>query len=545
MTETTTALTAPVVVVGAGPVGIIAALLLAKLGVETIVVDTSVAPTEFPKMDITNARSMELFAAMGIADDVRANGVGPDFSFDVIWTADWSEPPLAVWDLPSVAACRQRAADLNDGTQPAEPYQRIPQSKFEQYGRRLLAEEPRIDFRPGWSCSSIREDAEGVDVELLDMGAGTSHVARARYVVGADGATSMVRKALGVACQGVADIPDMFLIHFRSRDRRTLHRHGQFWHVFGSRGLGLIAQDEDELWTAHAFQAPGEDLRDVDPKAIVADRLGHPVGIDEVMLSGAWRPQMLLADSYGTDRVLLAGDAVHQVFPTGGYGMNTGVGDAYDVAWKLAAVIGGWGGPELLSSYAIERRPVAERNREIAGRHASIHLEFHERIRAGHAASDVGHFLKGARGENEFLGVEMDYRLSGSPVVVDDCTGELPWSPRNYTPSTRPGSRAPHVRRFDGRSILSEIRPNGFTMVDFTPEGIGRAFLADASDLGVPIRHISVDDPHVRELWQRDLVLVRPDHFVAWRGNRPPTDPAAVLRTVTGLHDISKESSRQ
>jgi 2-polyprenyl-6-methoxyphenol hydroxylase-like FAD-dependent oxidoreductase len=524
-----------VLIVGAGPVGIVTALQLAGMDVRTVAIDRSMTPTRFPKMDISNARTMELFETLGIAADVRRIGVAEHYSFDVIWTTDWNRPPVAVWDLPSVATYRKAIIAGNDGTQPAQPYQRLPQSTFERYGREQLAAHQLIDFRPGWSFAGLDEDGDGVTVTVADP-SGADQVIRARYVIACDGAESDVRKSLSIRLTGQTDIPDMYMVHFESDDRRTLHRHGQFWHVFGSRGLGMIAQDEQRCWTAHAFLAPGEDLAARPPAEVVSDRLGSALDVSQVLLTSGWRPQMLIADSYGTSRVLLAGDAVHQVFPTGGYGMNTGVGDGFDIGWKVGAVIRGWGGPELIASYARERRPVTVTNCEMAGRHAAVHLQFHEMSRVGAAPDAIGRFLQDNRGENEFLGVELDYRLLDSHLIVRDGTEAPAWNPARYTPSTWPGSRAPSVILPDGVPLYSKLARNAFTLVDFTADGDGRMLTRAASEHGVPMRHLRIDDGTARELWQRDLVLIRPDHFVAWRGNALPASPGDVLSVVTGRH---------
>src|SRR5207244_285390 len=154
-----------------------------------------------------------------------------------------------------------------------------------------------------------------------------------------------------------------------------LQAHGQYWHLFFARGGIVISQDEDETWTLHTLIAPDTDPASIDPVAVVRDVCGAPVEIDEVLEHTVWKPNVLVADSYRAGRVFLAGDACHQVPPTGGYGMNTGVADAVDLGWKLAAALDGWGGPALLDSYEAERRPVALRNRDWAFRNLSVHLQ--------------------------------------------------------------------------------------------------------------------------------------------------------------------------
>jgi FAD binding domain len=263
-----------------------------------------------------------------------------------------------------------------------------------------------------------------------------------------------------------------------------------------------------------------------------------------------WRQNLLLADRYGGGRVFLAGDAVHLVIPTGGLGMNSGVADAIDLSWKLAATLRGWGGPNLLKSYEAERRQVGERNVG-ASRYATLGRRkwrslWRPNIRDNTAAGEQTRTILSAvadieqRKSNEMIGAELGYRYVDSPIICN-----VPGGPehlfREYHPTTWPGARLPHVWRDDGTPMQDHI-PDGYTILK-----LGRA-KADVAGLekaiharGAPVAVLEVPDRIAREIYGYDLILVRPDMHVVWRGNAPPEDAAEVAAIATG-HAPEKRS---
>ena len=528
--------TAPVLVVGAGPVGMVAALALARYGIRCMLVDQQTETTRHPKLDYVSTRSMELLRPLGLTDDVRAAGVAPEHPADVIWSTGLTGAPIAVWRLPSVDEERRRIAERNDGTQPVEPGQRISQITLEPVLRAHCRRHPRIDLVCGWRLESLAQVGDGVTSDLLDVRTGRRRQVRSSYVIGCDGASSQVRRTVGIGLDGfdVPELPGAFMVHFKSRDLSTLHRHGQFWHYFAFRYV-IIAQDEIDTWTVHVNGSdPSEfDPPPPDPAAFVRDVMQVDLEIDKVLLASRWRPSFLMAQRYRAGRVLLAGDSAHQMFPTGGYGMNSGIADAVDAAWKLAAVLTGFGGAALLDSYERERRPVGLHNMHASRRHLGVHLRAGQMLREGVSQETVGAFIDAERGENEYAGVELGYRYHESPIVCHDEGPEPFWSPQQYTPTTWPGGRPPSVQLRDGRQLY-DLLGQWFTLVDFAGDGRADPLLREGAAQGLPIMQVLVSDPAARRLWERALVLIRPDQHVAWRGDWSPPDPAAVLRRVRG-----------
>jgi 2-polyprenyl-6-methoxyphenol hydroxylase-like FAD-dependent oxidoreductase len=533
----------PVVVVGAGPVGMVAALELAHHGVPCLLAEQNAGPTVHPKMEFTNPRTMEHHARLGLAADIRRAGVPAKYPFDVIWSTGLGGERLAVWRQPSVEQRWREIREVNDGSQPSQPYQRISQAELEPVLLEHCRLNPLIDVRNQWRFESLEQDADGVVGTFQDLAGGRTHQVRSGYLVGCDGASSAVRGSVGIPLGGggiadgpdggVRDLPAAYSVTFRSTDRENLFRQGYFWHYFTDRYV-LISLDEAGTWSFHAVRQTDFNPPPADAAAWIRSLLGVDLAIDQVHVSSRWTPQYLVADRYRSGRVLLAGDAAHQMFPAGSHGMNTGAGDAVDLGWKLAAIIKGYGGTALLDSYEVERRPVGLRNMAMSRRHLDVHFE-HMRLRQeGAPPARLGEFLAAQPGENTYEGIYLDYRYGGSPIVCADGAAEPASDPLRYRPSSWPGARPPSLLLADG-SQLFERFGREFTLLDTAGDGRADALLAAAGERNLPVRHVVIREDRVRELWERDLVLVRPDQHVGWRANRAPDDVAAVVDQVRGM----------
>ncbi|MDG2308271.1 MAG: FAD-dependent monooxygenase [Candidatus Binatia bacterium] len=560
-----------VLIAGGGPVGLVLALELEQRGVSALLVERNLTTTQHPKMDVTNGRSMEHFRRLGIADEIRSHAVPSDHSMDVLWCSKLAEWEIARFAYPSVETAREIIRYVNDGTLALEPYMRISQVVLEPVLKQLLeARGGHVSTRFGWALDSFEEDADGVDVTIRNSETGDLESVRAAYLAGCDGAASVTRKGLGIdfeyasvgqllrgmgggvlkavgsmmrgLVRGERRLDGRFyLIHFRSTDRPFFERFGRVWHIQAPVSGTLIAQNDLDTWTLHVPLRAGVDTDTLDPKKVLFDALGREFAC-EIIVASAWTPRLAMAKSYGRGRVWLAGDSAHQMIPTGGYGMNTGVGDAVDLGWKLAAVLEGWGGPGLLPSYETERLPVGCRNRDTSVRHASVRMQISAAASPKiHEDSTKG---EGSRGklaeqirtlgnlENEARGIELGYRYDGSPIICAE-EGEAPtWSQEEYVPSTWPGARPPSVILEDGRGLFDLFGP-GFTLLRFAEVPVN-ALVEAARECGLPLWLVDVRDENARRLYERDLVLVRPDQHVAWRGDTAPSDAGAVLDRVRG-----------
>jgi 2-polyprenyl-6-methoxyphenol hydroxylase-like FAD-dependent oxidoreductase len=530
----------PVLVVGAGPVGLVTALELAARGIRTLVVERCVETTRHPKMDVTNCRSMEHFRRLGIAERIRDAAVPRAHCMDVAWVSGMSEWELARFQYPDVHQWRQNISAQNDGSQPLEPNMRMSQVVLEPVLRDLLSTSPLVEARYGWALESLVQDATGVSAEIRELDTGRRETVRSALLAGCDGGWSQVRQSLGIECEGRWNILPFYMVHFRTPSGRALQPHGIAWHYQWPLGGTLIAQDDEEIFTLHVVLPPGADPGSVDPQKLLYESLGFEIPC-EILQANPWSPHLVVADRYGEGRVWMAGDSVHQYIPTGGYGMNTGVCDAVDLAWKFAAVLRGWGGPRLLASIEVERRPIALVNRDIAGRHMDVRLKILERYSAAihqdtaegaSARAAYGDFIRDlGNAENESLGIELGYRYRNSPILCAE-PDEPEWQLLNYVPSTWPGSRAPHVFLESGDALFDRFGPD-FTLLRFAD--IDTSGLSNAAQArGMPMTVLDIRDANARRIYERDLVLVRPDQHVGWRADALPEDPFFVIDRLRG-----------
>jgi 2-polyprenyl-6-methoxyphenol hydroxylase-like FAD-dependent oxidoreductase len=534
---------AQVIVVGAGPVGLTLAIDLGRRGIRCTLIEQKEAPQFLPKMERCNARTMEMYRRLGLAEKIRTAGLRGDVPMDVFVVLSMTTAPLLHLPYPSVDEARRQIAGSNDGAMPLEPYQLISQYTLEPLLKSVAETLPSVSVRYGCEFLSLQQDAAGVTVTARTA-AGTTETMRAAYVVGCDGGASAVRKQLGIRLRGEGNLLELRQALYRCDDlfdRIPIGDgpgHGRHYHVADDRASFLIMQDSTRHFTLHAQVRSDEEM-----KAQFEKVVGVPLKY-EMLSCNPWRQNLLLADRYRDGRVFLAGDAVHLVIPTGGLGMNTGVGDALDLSWKLAATLKGWGGKTLLNSYEIERRQVGERNVG-ASRYASLgrrkwRSQFKPNIgddtAEGQSTRDnLTHIADiEQRKTNEMTGAELGYRYVDSPII-DNVPGGPEHLFREYHPTTWPGARLPHVWLADGSAMQDHIPDDGFTMLRLgRTKADTSALQAALQERGATLVALDLTDAAPRDIYGFDLILLRPDMHVVWRGNAAPTDPAALAATATG-----------
>jgi len=539
----------PVIIAGAGPVGMTLACELARRDVSTMLVERNPTTTSHPKMDITNARSMELFRRLGLTEALRTAAVPEANNFDVSWITTLSGYELHRFRYPSVAEWRTLIRERNDGSMPGEAPMRVSQVEIEPVLARAVLSQPLVEARWGVAFEDLSQDATGVTVTLRAE-AGDAEQVRCDFLVGCDGGASEVRRRLGIRLEGQAAVMRRFITHFRSNAANVLQRWGAAWHYQSALGT-LIAQNDRDVWTLQSRFTDSATPHTTDSRVLLREFAGCDFD-HQILVANSWTPHLLVAQSYGLDRVFLAGDAAHQYIPTGGYGMNTGIGDACDLGWKLATVLSGFASPALLRSYERERRPVGLRNCEASGRHSKTRGEigglYGAHLNAAGTAGGVAR-AEAARkiaaignAENESFGIELGYIYRDSPIVSVEPNAEIPDSERRYIPTTTPGARLPSILLSDGTPIFDHLGP-WFTLVcsGVAPSG---ALVAAAKKYAVPLDILRVEPEH-EAVYGRGLLLIRPDQHIAWRG-RACEDASlaqAVLARCLGGLDQGKNSS--
>ncbi|TKC80164.1 2-polyprenyl-6-methoxyphenol hydroxylase [Trinickia terrae] len=531
-----------VIIVGAGPVGLTLAIDLGSRGIECVLVEQKAKPEFLPKMERCNARTMEIFRRLGLADRIRAAGMPEDVPMDIQIIRSMVEPPVLRLPYPSVSEARALTLESRDGRLPLEPYQLISQYTLEPLLLEVAEQLPAVKVMRGTTFLEFTEQAEGVLAAVSDAG-GVRRTLKAAYLVGCDGGSSRVRKQLGIRLEGEGDIARLRQGLFYCEqlyERLPIGngpRPGRHYLVAGGPPAFMIMQDSTRHWTVHSAVDSDDEMRRMFERII-----GVPLPY-EMLYCAEWRQNLLLAERYGEGRVFLAGDAVHLVIPTGGLGMNTGVGDATDLAWKLAATLQGWGGAGLLASYEAERRQIGERVVG-ASRYASlgyrawlaeVRPEIGDDTPAGAAAR--AHLAEVAnveqRKSNEMIGAELGYRYVDSPII-DNVPGGPQHELRAYLPTTWPGARLPHMWLTDGSAIQDRLRSDRYTLIDVAGRHDAGPLLDAFEALGAPLDVLVLPDSALRVIYERDLILVRPDMHVAWRGNRLPQAAGDLAARVTG-----------
>ncbi|SDW74662.1 FAD-dependent monooxygenase [Roseicitreum antarcticum] len=531
-----------VLIVGAGPVGLTLAVDLGMQGIKCILLEKKDAPEFLPKMERCNARTMEMFRRIGLSQQIRDAGLDGDVPMDVFVVTKMTEAPLLTLKYPSVNEALAEVSESETSEHPAEAYQLISQYTLEPLLKSVADKLPSVDVRYGTEFVDFTQDAHGVTVQLRDHN-GQDFSLRAPFMVGCDGGSSLVRKGLDISLRGEGNILRLRQALYRSDDlfdRIPLGAgpgQGRHYHVADDKSSFLIMQDSTKHWTLHAV---------VDSDAEMAQQFEKVVGTEvdyEMLYVGEWKQNLLLADRYAGGRVFLAGDSAHLVIPTGGLGMNTGVGDAFDLSWKLAATLQGWAGPNILRSYETERRQVGDRNVG-ASRYAS---QGRRRWRAQWAPgfnddTPSGRELRTnlarvadveQRKTNEMIGAELGYRYVDSPVIWDE-PGGPEHAFRVYDPTAWTGVRLPHVWLAPGKSI-NDTLGRSFTIIRFASNPDPADELVDELRArGAPVAVCDLPDPRLRAIYGRDYFLVRPDLHIAWRGNAMPKDLGKLADVVTG-----------
>jgi tetracenomycin A2 monooxygenase-dioxygenase len=533
----------PVLIVGAGPVGLSTAVFLGRHGIRTLVVEKRPETSRLPRAPGLQARTMELFRAAGLGREIRALEIGDSHLFfegGILRVNTYSDIARAeVLEAPSLdspAISPERVMGCGQ-----DRYEVVLAEKAREYG---------AEIRLGsWLCA-LEQDGEGVTATVQDVRIGEVRTIRASYLVGADGANSTVRRTLGIPRAGQGTVFNALSIYFRAPELERILADRPFilcYATVGGTMVGLSRLHGCDPWLIAPLYHPDkgespDDFTDERCVEIIRAAAGKPDMNAEIVAKVPWTGSQLVAERFRIDRVFLAGDAAHVHPPAGGFGANTGIHDAHNLAWKLAAVLHGWAGANLLDSYSEERHSVGSAMAEQA--------MVRNRIRHGHADSTV-------RAEMiDDIIITLGYRYRSSSIVAEDDRPVLT-APLRLT--GEPGTRAPHMWLQSAQGRLSTIDLFWDSFVLLTcPEGAGwhEAAVRLAAKTDVPLRAVRIgaggDYASPAADWAaacgispRGAILVRPDAFVAWRSTDTVAEPekvlASVLTWVAGVPSSSEQ----
>jgi 2-polyprenyl-6-methoxyphenol hydroxylase-like FAD-dependent oxidoreductase len=524
-------------IVGGGPVGLAAAIELAWREVPTILITDKLETAQHPKCNSTNARSMEHFRRLGIADELRSEGLPSDITRASAYVTRFCGHEFGRMPRP-----------YSDWPTPEIP-NNVSQIVLERVLRRCAERAPNSQIHFGWRLESFEDQDDRIVANVENAQSGERREIRARYLLGIDGAGSSVRRALGFPMIGedgtthrafMGGTMLSFFIRAPTLIASSKRPPTNMTWILNPDMRGMMySQDGRETWVVHYQVPPDTDWRAVDGKAVIAAMIGRADVPFEIISGGPWTGGLaLVAEHYQSGRVFLAGDAAHLFTPLGGLGMNTGIGDAMNLCWKLTAVHQGWAGPKLLDSYEIERRPIGMRNVQLGIRctHVMDGWKLPADFEADTAAADAARRAFGVRVMEEdrpqylTVGVQLGERYEDSPIICRDGSAAPADIWDSYTPIDRPGARAPHFWLQQGRAAFDEFG-KGFTLLDFGAHEDANAIERAARARSVPLKTLRLDAPD--GLYRTKLVLVRPDQHIGWHGDAV-TDASAVIDTIRG-----------
>jgi 2-polyprenyl-6-methoxyphenol hydroxylase-like FAD-dependent oxidoreductase len=537
-----------VLIVGAGPVGLSLAIELGHRAIPCMVVERNDRVGHAPRAKTTNVRTREHMRRWGIADTLKAaSPLGADYPSNIVFCTQLAGFQLAKFENAFYCA---------PGKNPlySEHAQWIPQYSVEEVLRAHAQSLPGVEIRFSTELQSFEQNATCVTASIRDLASSTVNKITCDYLVGADGARSMVRERIGAKMEGKHGLSRNCNVVFRAPGLAQAHRHGpaiMYWQVNAEAPSLIGPMDRGDKWFFMPTQVPdGVKLADL---AAAPDWIRRATGIDlpyEILSSDEWVASQLLADRYRDRRAFLAGDACHVHPPFGGFGMNMGIADGVDLGWKIAAVLEGWGGEALLDSYEQERRPVHRFVLEEAvTNHATLGNQLwrpgieDDNAVGARIRSEIGARVQAVKMREFYtLGVVLGYRYDDSPVIVGDGTAAMPHDFVNYVPSARPGGLAPHAWRHDGSSLYDHFG-NGFTLLvtdDRDQDGVD-AIRAAAVAGRVPLHVLRPREPAVAELYKARFTLIRPDQHVAWRGDAAGDATGVFSKIVGRMAAVTRE----
>jgi 2-polyprenyl-6-methoxyphenol hydroxylase-like FAD-dependent oxidoreductase len=548
-----TSATVDVVIAGGGPFGLMLANELGRRHVTAALFDAKPTTAFNPQANATQARTMEHYRRLGFAEEVRSLGLPDEFPTDIAYFTRFATHELARFSLPSAREARERVRRLSGSWSAAELPHRVSQKYVEQVLRRHAEALPGISIDYGWRLIDFVEADDAVSVRVAQVDGEATRRIAARYLVGADGASSDIRKRLAIGWTGEAGVVRdffggrMYAIYLSAPGFYDLVPHRPAWMnvTFNrDRRAFMAAVDGRGEFAFHTQLRDGEDERNIDEAdALTMFRAAVGAEIDATIISrDTWTAgHALVAERFRRGRIVLGGDAVHLFTPAGGLGYNTAVEDAVNLGWKLATACRGVGGPLLLDSYELERRPAAIRNTGYARSFAESLV----RLLPAQGLEDAGplgeqlrreageYLRRHGRAEFDIPGITFGTRYTGSPIVVSDGSEAPPDAPNRYQPSASPGGRAPHLWLGEERSLYDAF---GFewTLLRLGPKPpSAERFLHAALRLRVDLEIVVVPSNSARDLYEAPLALIRPDQVVAWRGFSD-TDAEAVVASATG-----------
>jgi 2-polyprenyl-6-methoxyphenol hydroxylase-like FAD-dependent oxidoreductase len=547
-------LQADVVVVGAGPVGLTLAMDLAWRGIDVVVLESR-GRFELPSVRSNHvaARSMEVFRRLGVAQKVRNAGLPADYPNDVAYRTSFLGRELARIKIP----CRAERYTSKDGPDTGwptpEPPHRINQIYLEPILLDHLSSMPAARVLSATSLLDFEQGPESVIALAQQSDTGRDLAISCKFLVGCDGGRSTVRKKIGAALRGDAVLQHVQSSFIRAPKLLGMLREQGGTPAWGSFALNprqpgnVYAIDGRETWLVHVYLNAGvTDFEAVDRDGAIRTVLGVDSDFEYQLLGREdWIGRRLTTDKARDRRVFICGDACHLWVPYGGYGMNAGIADAANLARALAAHLEGWAGEAMLAAYEAERLPITDQVSHFAMNHAHAMAKERKSIPPEiEADGPQGDAVRARIGKSAYdlnvqqyccAGLNFGYFYPESPIIAYDGEAPPPYTMGDFTPSTVPGARMPHLWLADGGSLYDALGPH-YTLLRLQPDLDISALTTAAAAVAMPLSVLDISKAALPEIIKHRLLLVRSDQHIAWRGNEPPADSAGLVDILRGAH---------
>ncbi|KAJ5766818.1 Monooxygenase FAD-binding [Penicillium nucicola] len=522
-------------------VGLALALDLGRRGIRSTVIERNFGAETGTnaKASVIDERTMEFCRLLGVRDDIANAGFPADLPGDTIFCTAMDGHYIGRLEMPS-AATRETPEES------AEMLRRCPQIWFDPIFARTVHRQGMADIRYGMEATGCDQSDKGVVCHLRNISNGVLEDVRAMYVVACDGAASVIRNELGIPFEGndlgyaISSIVQLDLAKY---NRWTTAERFMFIGPDGTWG-NFTTIDGRLLWRFSILGGNAKvDLSNVDMDAFVQKAIGGDKPSYKIIKTVQWRRSQYNAATYHRGRIILAGDAAHTMSPTGGHGLNTGIGDIMGLSWVLQALIEGWGGPDLLDAYTIERRPIALRNGAGSTRNFGIWIDkvgrdkvLDDGLEADEQRDSLGKNMAAKmRQEFQSLGLALGYSYPDSPLIIPDGSSAPLDDPDYCVQTVGPGHRAPHCWIEVGWSTI-DIFGRGFVLLCFEKEFTeNERIVRTAKEFVIPLEIAVILNSEAARLYERRLVLVRPDGMVAWRGDTLPDNVEMLLNQVRGV----------
>ena len=538
-----------VLVVGAGPVGLSLAMDLAWRGIDVVVAEIRERGAEpEAKCNHVSSRTMEIFRRLGLAGKIRNAGLPADHANDVSYRTSFIGTELSRILIP----CRRDRFDATDGPDTnwptAEPPHRINQIYLEPIMFDHAAQMQNLTFLNRTSFESFDQTDDQVISIATDLDNGQSIRINSKYVVGADSGRSKIRGMIGAKFEGDAIIQRVQSTFIRAPSLMDLQKAEPAWATFTlnpRRSGNVYAIDGIEKFIVHNYLLDTEnDFDEVDRDWSIRAILGVNGSFEyEIIKNMDWNAHRFVADKFRDRRVFICGDAAHIWVPYAGYGMNAGIADAVGLSWLMAAELNGWGAPNILDGYERERLPITQQVSYFVMDHAEAMAgqrgEVPDNIEALGPEGDALRKVIGKKAYDLNVqqyccgGLNYGYFYNDSPLIIQDGKEPPPYSMSDFTPSTVPGCRTPHYMIDNGRSLYDAMGPE-YTLLRTDPEINIDPLILAAGDKGVPLCILDISGQEVKALYDRKLILSRPDQHIAWRGDELPENPIALIDIIRG-----------